>query len=286
MLSARRLMKMAISLLYYAFFLVPLRLLAALAGKSTACMTVLYYHGVPAPARAAFARQMDMLVHAARPVRVDPDAAGGDSGLLVAVSFDDAFANLVDNALPELESRGIPAAIFVPSGNLGRRAQWDIPEGSPEKAERVMTAEELKDLVGRWVTIGSHTVSHAPLADLCDSDAEVELSKSKRELEEITGCRIDLLAFPYGSYSARTVPLARRAGYRHCYTIEPHSMRPRAAGFLVGRVKADPADRPIEFRLKIRGAYGWLAWFGRLKAAVGRVPAAGTAEAAQKGAET
>ncbi|MCD6405636.1 MAG: polysaccharide deacetylase family protein [Planctomycetes bacterium] len=286
MLSAKRLVKVSVSLLYYVVFLVPLRLFGALVGKPMTRLTVLYYHGVPTPARAAFARQMDMLVRAGRPVGVDPEAAGDDSGLLVAVSFDDAFANLIENALPELESRGIPAAIFVPSGNLGRQAEWNIPEGSPEKAERIMTAEELRNLVGRWVTIGSHTVSHVPLADLSDEEAEVELLESKRELEEITGRWVDLLAFPYGSYSARIVPLARQAGYRRCYTIEPHSAHPRAAGFLVGRVKADPADRPIEFRLKIRGAYGWLAWFGRLKAAVGRPPAAGAAEAAGRRAET
>ena len=34
----------------------------------------------------------------------------------------------------------------------------------------------------------------------------------------------------------------------------------RATEFVVGRVATDPGDWPIEFRLKLMGAYRWIAF--------------------------
>jgi hypothetical protein len=66
-----------------------------------------------------------------------------------------------------------------------------------------------------------------------------------------------LFSFPHGAHSAALVDQARQVGYRRVFTIEPLPVDANRDPFTVGRVAADPDDWPVEFRLKIAGAYRW-----------------------------
>lgn len=46
----------------------------------------------------------------------------------------------------------------------------------------------LRDVAAAGFTVGSHTVTHRPLADLDVSECRVELRESKRRLEKRTSC--------------------------------------------------------------------------------------------------
>jgi peptidoglycan/xylan/chitin deacetylase (PgdA/CDA1 family) len=99
-----------------------------------------------------------------------------------------------------------------------------------------------------------------------------ELRRSKEDLESILGTPVDLFAFPYGKYSPRAAELARMAGYRNAYTMEPLTVQPTDSRFLVGRCRVDPSDWKAEFWLKMRGGYEGVVPFHRLKR-VSRNPA-------------
>ncbi|NQT03164.1 MAG: polysaccharide deacetylase family protein, partial [Planctomycetes bacterium] len=45
---------------------------------------------------------------------------------LTAVTFDDAFVSVFENAVPVLKKHKLPAAIFVPTGNLGKTPLWAL----------------------------------------------------------------------------------------------------------------------------------------------------------------
>jgi peptidoglycan/xylan/chitin deacetylase (PgdA/CDA1 family) len=180
--------------------------------------------------------------------------------LVVALTFDDAFANLIGNAFPELVQRGIPATVFVPSGNLGRRPAWRLGEGRRDASERVMTAEQVRGVASsRLFTVGSHTVRHATLTELADDELDHELTMSRVHLEGLTGASVDSIALPYGVYDGRVLDHARRAGYTRALSIEPMVYRVGESSFLMGRVRVEPDDWRVEFWLKLRGAYQWLA---------------------------
>jgi peptidoglycan/xylan/chitin deacetylase (PgdA/CDA1 family) len=253
----KRCLKVVISLFYYLFILGSSEAIGAISGKPCRRLIVLVYHGITAHQREAFSRQMDMLLQAGCPVSLDRQVFPGKPRSLLSVTFDDGHANLITNALPTLAARGIPATIFVVSGNLGHPPRWDMCQEWPYRTEALMTAAELCSLAGHLVTVGSHTVSHPDLASLPEGQAQWELAESKRVLEAILGRPVVLFAFPYGSYTARLAELARQEGYRQAFTTEPQIASPDRPQYLVGRLEGRLDDWKLEFGLKIRGGYEW-----------------------------
>jgi peptidoglycan/xylan/chitin deacetylase (PgdA/CDA1 family) len=220
---------------------------------------VLYYHAVRQAQRGAFARQMDILLRVAHPWNLDACLDQANEPLF-AVTFDDGYASVIENALPELQQRGIPATVFVPTGSWGERPHWIKSLDHPLRQERVMSREELKRLAADpLVTIGSHTVSHPNLLAVSAREASRELAASKAELENLLGRHVAWLSFPHGAYDASLVRLALGTGYRRVFTINPTLVDPLQPGVVNGRVAVDPDDWPLEFFLKIHGAYRWQA---------------------------
>lgn len=175
-------------------------LLVACRGKPPA--PILNYHSVGSDgdeftvSEAQFAAQLDWLqanhvptlaLHALHP--------GG-----VALTFDDGKRDALSTVLPALQKRGMRAAFFVITGLVGTPGY--------------LTWDGVRALERAGMEIGSHTVTHARLADLPDEKVREELVSSKAELEKQLGHPVDLLAYPYNSVRARVRELAREAGYR------------------------------------------------------------------------
>ena len=177
----------------------------------------LYYHSVTAAQREGFAWQAAAVAARAVPTseigRVDSTAARPS----VAVTFDDGFANLLDNAVPSLVEHKVPATIFAVSANLGRKPAWRIPAGDADAGETVMTAAQLRSLPADLITIGSHTATHRRLDDLSVAEVERELNDSKAALEDVLGRPVTALAFPHGAYDERSVRAAYEAGYEQLF---------------------------------------------------------------------
>ena len=221
---------------------------------------VLYYHAVSAGQRARFARQMDELLRLAQPLCAEALDARDPARNGCAVTFDDGFESVAANALPELERRGIPVTLFVPTGCLGGRPSWITNPSAAAYRETVMSERQLVSLRNRpLVSIGSHTVSHPRLPGLNDDALAREMCRSKADLEAILGREVDLLSFPHGAFDERVLAMARQAGYRRGFSIAPTCVSDSTDAFVVGRVAANPEDSLMEFRAKLLGAWRWLA---------------------------
>ncbi|MGH7821437.1 MAG: polysaccharide deacetylase family protein, partial [Candidatus Binatia bacterium] len=81
---------------------------------------------------------------------------GGFEAPCFAVTFDDAYRDFVDAALPVLEARGIPATLFATASSDRRR----LPEGLDRP---LLGLEELAGLSGRGVDVGAHSIAHLDL---------------------------------------------------------------------------------------------------------------------------
>jgi len=156
----------------------------------------------------------------------------------LTLTFDDGLESVYTNALPILEKFGYKATIFCVPGYSGKKADWDIYSGNAHLTENMIF--ELSKLGHE---IGSHTVSHACLPYLNDTDLIYELKKSKEILENITGQEVTSISFPHGSWNTRVWRSAQKAGYRKGTVYRKYSKIPQDLLPVYGVYKFDqPAD--------------------------------------------
>src|ERR1700737_1060186 len=99
---------------------------------------VFAYHAVSAEERSRFAWQMELLSKKAKPLPADIDQVPEKTGNFAVVTFDDGLENIIENALPELKKRGIPATLFIVTDTLGQNRAWEHPGGEETRNEKGM----------------------------------------------------------------------------------------------------------------------------------------------------
>jgi len=254
-----RIVKLWMAALFWSVRSAVAAVLRATGRPGPPTVVVLMYHAVKPAERARFAQQMDVLCRMATPVRGDCSRAELTPGRHhVIVTFDDAYASIVPNALAVLSMRGIPATVFAPTRYLGGTPDWITNPSSPDRDEMVLSGEELKGLRKTGVLIGSHSVNHRPLDVLSPAEIAAELIDSRRALEDLLDEPITLFALPYGAGTPEVLELARHAGYRRVFLGDPVWLDWEPEMIAIGRIGVTPHDWPLEYRLKVTGAYQWL----------------------------
>jgi peptidoglycan/xylan/chitin deacetylase (PgdA/CDA1 family) len=204
----------------------------------------------------------------------------GDSRPIAAITFDDGYRDFYTHALPLLQRKGIPAAVFVVTDHVGtRRVQAHdklylllarrqgrplpkickgVPEISTlnpydamrtlletwpleavEQITSVLAAEdsipdevwepcysvtwEMLDRIRRaGVIVGSHTKTHALLANESAARVREEATGSRAQLEARLGSSVEHFAYPSGIFNTVAVKAVAAAGYRFAYTTCTH----------------------------------------------------------------
>jgi len=244
--------------------------------KPRATAVVLAYHAITTGQRERFGRQMDLLLRLAKPVHANLKSRPSQGGRYAAITFDDGLQSVVDNALPELKKRGIPATLFIVTEALGGPPNWQSFESGNAAHEMIMSAEQLKALPSDLVAIGSHTMTHPVLTAISEEELQRELIGSRAKLEKILDREVKLFSFPYGASNAVVFDTCRKAGYERVFTALPVLAFCETNEFVTGRVRIEPTDWSLEFRLKLAGAYRWLptayVWKRKLLNGFRRVP--------------
>jgi peptidoglycan/xylan/chitin deacetylase (PgdA/CDA1 family) len=170
----------------------------------------------------AFERQLRSIgLRGYRPVTA-ADAVRG-RGRVFHVTFDDAYRS-VASIVPTLERLGIPATVFACPSFADDGRPLAVPELAAEAdahpdALATMNWDQLRDLVDRNVEIGSHTVTHAHLTQLSDSELAAELRHSRTGIEAELGRPCRFVAYPYGDDDERVHRAARVAGYEAGFSV-------------------------------------------------------------------
>jgi peptidoglycan/xylan/chitin deacetylase (PgdA/CDA1 family) len=262
-----RVIKLLISLIVLNFDYVRKMIRRILGNKSRGTCVVLYYHSVTPAHRKKFAQQMDDLIRWAKPVSVE-NKSQLDCGVHhVGVTFDDGFACVIENAIPELVQRKVPSTLFVPTGCLGCKPQWIKDKKDQNCREVIITVDQLEQLrENGLVSVGSHCITHSNLLLLSEEKAKNEIIQSKHDLENILQRNINMMSFPHGDFNQACVEWAREAGYKRVFSISPTFAFSDPNEYMTGRVRVDPTDWRLEFRLKLFGTYRWLPLAYALKA--------------------
>ena len=190
---------------------------------------IVAHHGVGEPHRerdteslqvppTAFRGQLDLLAGAGfRFVTVAELAARTAGGVppagLAAISFDDGMRDHHAVAWPILREYGAPATVYVVSDWIGAPNPW-------LEGERMMTADELRELAGAGWELGAHTATHPDLSTLGEADCLEEMRTSKAAVEEIAGAPVRTFAYPFCRYGPAALAAARAAGFEAAVTCE------------------------------------------------------------------
>ncbi len=119
----------------------------------------------------------------------------------VSLSVDDAYESVYTEAWPLLKAAGFPLAIFVATDPVDRGLS------------RYMSWDQLRELAGEGVIIGSQTKTHPHMADQSADAARNELRVSNARFQDEMGQTPTLFAYPYGEASLETMELVREAGF-------------------------------------------------------------------------
>ena len=197
---------------------------------------VLCYHAVSdgwehalAVTPRAFGRQVRSLLRRGyRPLTADQLLDGPRRGL--HVTFDDAYRSVL-GALPTLRRLDLPATIFVATGFADAGGHpLDVPELAAAAAAQpdelaTMSWDELRVVAQDGAEIGSHTVSHAHLPRLSDTELDRELGEARTRVEDELGRRCRFFAYPYGEHDERVQHAVRRAGYEAAFALSAGASR-------------------------------------------------------------
>jgi len=198
---------------------------AALGRDLGARLAILLYHhvgpsaaGVPPTLTSTpekFEREVRWLAeHGYQGVRLSDWAAWVHDGTPlpprpVAITFDDAYADVAEHALPVLERFGFGATVYVVSGQVGGDNGWDADKGIATLP--CMDAASIRAWASRGIEFGAHTRSHRDLTRLAPADQRDEIVGSADELGAVLGEKVTSFAYPYGRYDDGAVAIAASA---------------------------------------------------------------------------
>lgn len=168
--------------------------------------------------------------------------AAGQRGL-VGLTFDDGYADFLDEALPVLLAHGCTATVFVLPGRPGGTNTWD-PLG-PRRP--LLTEEGIRAVAAAGMEVGSHGMLHRDLTALSDDELREETRGSRDALARLTGQAPPGFCYPYGTADRRVLGAVREAGYAYGCALVPGSL---SGPFALPRTHVSHADRSTRLRAK------------------------------------
>lgn len=198
---------------------------------------ILAYHLVLPEDRKNFDEQVAFLLDHFELLTVEELVAnkgGSDARPKAAISFDDTFRILLDDALDVLDRRGVKATFYAPTGFVSvagdRAAYIDYCRRAFRGHHPLepMRIEELSKLHSLGHEISSHGVNHLSMSAVSEAMALRELVQSRLQLQEWLGIAPAGFAYPYGDVSNPLGEMENwltEVGYRYGVTMRRGDVR-------------------------------------------------------------
>jgi peptidoglycan/xylan/chitin deacetylase (PgdA/CDA1 family)/GT2 family glycosyltransferase len=167
----------------------------------------------------------------------------------ILVTFDDAYADTADHALPILRKYGFSAAVFVVTERLAATNTWDEVQGCGTL--QLMTGEQIQYWARQGIEFGAHSRTHPHLSKLPASELAAEVVGSKDDLTALLGYPPVSFAYPYGEYNDAVCDLVR-GNFDLAFSVEEGLNYLSGDPHLLRRAYVGPGDSLIEFALSVR----------------------------------
>lgn len=118
----------------------------------------------------------------------------------IVVTMDDGYVDQYSYAFPIIKKYGIKVSLMIPSGLIGNPG--------------FMTWDQVREMNGSGlISLIDHTWSHYPIQSGTYDKIKYEIEMGKSVLEQNTGTRIGLFAYPYGSFNNTAISILQQDGF-------------------------------------------------------------------------
>ncbi|WP_088843673.1 polysaccharide deacetylase family protein [Hymenobacter gelipurpurascens] len=123
----------------------------------------------------------------------------------IMLTFDDTDLDQFTVAKPTLDKYGYKAVYFIMTVSLGR--------------PNYMSKAQVKQLSDEGNIIGSHTWDHHNVKKYQGHDWVTQIEKPTKQLEEITGKKINYFAYPFGLWNPEAIPELKKRGMDAAFVL-------------------------------------------------------------------
>jgi peptidoglycan/xylan/chitin deacetylase (PgdA/CDA1 family) len=239
-------------------------------------MRVLLFHGIAPEDMSAFARHLELLSKSWS--FISPDAfeahLGSDHTLeedSLLLTFDDGYMSQREAAEKVLNPLGISAIFFaiteyakVSKGDDWRtfaaREIW--PGRRPSEIPdhwRNMGVDDLLFLIDSGHTVGSHSLMHARLSEVANSELRTHICDGADELQSLVQKPINHFAYPFGNLESFSQPALKvaRDRFRFIHTGLRGMNLPGNGSWAIRRDSFEPTDSTKWVGAVLNGASDW-----------------------------
>ncbi|MBV6396431.1 MAG: hypothetical protein HFACDABA_02029 [Anaerolineales bacterium] len=174
---------------------------------------------------------------------------------IVILTFDDGYADNHAVAFPILKKYGLTGTIFVTADyvNTDHIYSWDknrIKSPEDEAAYRLLTLDQIFEMMEYGMEFGSHTSTHAILPILSEEQCWREIHASRESLSRMLDQPVTSFCYPEGKLNDRIVQMVAGAGYA-CGVVTPPRAGLPLSRYTLRRAGVYRSTSPLAFRLKM-----------------------------------
>ncbi|MEH6344011.1 MAG: polysaccharide deacetylase family protein [Bermanella sp.] len=127
----------------------------------------------------------------------------------LAISFDDGYLSIYQNAFPELKKRGLPFTIFI------------SPNAIDNQHGNSLNWQQLKEMIEHGATIANHSLNHGHLLNLNKHETMTDwknriinnIESAQNRLVEKLAINHKLFAYPYGEFNQELINILKELNY-------------------------------------------------------------------------
>ncbi len=140
----------------------------------------------------------------------------------VVITFDDGFADILENAHPVLREYGFPYTIFINPGEIGSNNSQ-------------LTWDQVQQMQKEGVSFANHTLNHMHMLEKSVEERDDawlvriwdNVAQAEAKLKEKTGESLKYLAYPFGEFNQALADKVKQEGYigfaQHSGAVGPSS---------------------------------------------------------------
>ena len=191
-----------------------------------------------------------------------------NADIQIALTFDDGYASLYQQALPILQNKKMVATVYINTGwigeNINARKLSNAALGHHPNDEFLIWPE-VKDLHCAGWEIGSHGINHYDFTSTSIDLTREELKCSRLQIEKRLETTCLHFAYPFGKHSKQLKRIVKESGYQYAAGAKHGSLSKQFNLLSFPRISISNDYSFDDFKNIIKGKWDYLGWIHTIR---------------------